>query len=153
MSKEKEAIELCPFCGNEAMGIYTQSDGSFTHVCCSNHLCECGSIMSIKDWNKRVKPERSEPVGEVAELKAKLGQSQGRHDASCHDLLGKIDKLEKQKAQQGEIERLRGLIDWIKTELQCSGEASYKIIRIAQALKNSQALRPAGQKESEDGIS
>ena len=34
-----------------------------------------------------------------AELQKKLGQSQGRHDASCRELLGNIDKLEKDKTE------------------------------------------------------
>ena len=49
----KDDVEFCPFCGHEAIAIYTQSDGSFTHVTCGNHLCECGSVMSVESWNKR----------------------------------------------------------------------------------------------------
>ena len=37
---------------------------------------------------------------------------------------------------QAELDKHRGLTKWIETELQCSGEPSQKITRIAEALKN-----------------
>lgn len=46
-------LKLCPFCSAEAIGVYTQSDGSFYHVTCGNHKCDFGSILSIEVWNNR----------------------------------------------------------------------------------------------------
>ena len=44
-------LKLCPFCLSEAKGVYTHSDGTFTHVTCGNHMCKFGRIMSVEMWN------------------------------------------------------------------------------------------------------
>ncbi len=104
---------------------------------------------SMKQPCPNCKPE---PTGEVAELKAKLGQSQGRHDASCHDSLGKIDKLEKQKSQlQAQLSTAEGEIKGLKEafglarSMVLSGE---KMSPQAEEVFN-QALRSPGERSEE----
>ncbi len=46
-------LKLCPFCSAEAIGVYTQSDGSFTHVTCGNSRCDFGSVLTIGVWDNR----------------------------------------------------------------------------------------------------
>jgi len=53
----------------------------------------------------------------IKTLKAELNQSRTRHDASCHDLLSNIDKLEKEKCTiQSRVEALDIELETAKDE-------------------------------------
>ena len=51
--KNKE-LKLCPFCLSNAIPVFTQDNGDFTHVTCGNHKCEFGTVLTINDWNHRL---------------------------------------------------------------------------------------------------